>query len=429
MASGQRNRTIKARAALAPLLVSFTASCAVYQGASAPVPLPAPAALASGGYRSIYSFGRNGKFGDGNHPVAALVANGNRFYGTTQYGGITNAHCDLGCGSVFAVSVSGRERVLYRFKGGTDGAQPLGELVVVNGMLVGTTSGGGASACAGGCGTIFELGTGGKPEKTIYRFEGGTDGALPAAGLIALGTTIYGTTRLGGTTSRRCSHGCGTVFRASASGTEHVLYRFTGGKDGAYPAARLIAEKAMLYGTTQYGGATTPLCATGCGTLFALKTDGTERVLHRFAYGPRSVDGAYPAAGVTNLSGTLYGTTMGGGRFGDGTVFEVDPSSGTEHVLHAFSCCGTSTDGSHPFARLAHIGNVLFGTTRDGGTSNAGTIFSIRPAGSELVVHDFAGRPDGAQPQAGPIVTGRTLYGTTPGGGSRSQGTVFELKQ
>jgi uncharacterized repeat protein (TIGR03803 family) len=388
----------------------------------------APASHTSGGYRSLYSFGRDGKSGDGNRAVAPLVAVGARLYGTAQYGGITNAHCDLGCGIVFAVSESGNESVLYRFKGGSDGAQPLGELTVVNGKLIGTTSGGGASGCAGGCGSIFELSTAGS-ETILYRFAGGSDGAVPAAGLIAVGTTLYGTTQRGGMKTPSCPHGCGTVFSVSEDGSEHVIYRFQGGKDGAYPVARLIVDGSTLFGTTQYGGPQTPFCATGCGTLFQISTAGVKKMLHGFSYGPKSQDGAYPAAGVVEYDGKLYGTTMGGGRDGDGSVFDADPSTGAEHVLHFFSCCGTSTDGTFPFARLVRIGNVLFGTTRDGGTSNAGTIFNIRPSGLETVVHNFAGRPDGAQPEAGLVVVGRTLFGTTSSGGARSQGTIFEQKE
>ncbi|HET6275809.1 MAG TPA: choice-of-anchor tandem repeat GloVer-containing protein [Candidatus Cybelea sp.] len=408
--------------------VLAAAACAQAGGAP-PMPLRAAPLALAGGYRSIYSFGERGKFGDGNRPVAALVAVGGRLFGTTETGGATNAHCNAGCGSVFSVSTSGTERVIHRFQGGSDGAAPLGELTVVGGKLIGTTSGGGASGCGGGCGTLFSIGTDGTSYRVLYRFAGGSDGGAPAAGLIAVGATLYGTTRLGGVATRLCSNGCGTVFAVSASGTERVIYRFKGGKDGAHPIARLVAASGALYGTTQYGGLQTALCATGCGTLFQMSTAGIKKTIHNYAYGPKSSDGAYPAAGATVLNGKLYGTTLGGGRFGDGTVFEADPSSGAERVLHAFSCCGTRTDGSIPSSRLARLGNILYGTTRDGGISNAGTIFSIRASGSELVIHDFGGKPDGATPQAGPIVNGSMLYGTTSAGGSRSEGTVFELKK
>lgn len=243
----------------------------------------------------------------------------------------------------------------------------------------------------------------------------------------AAGATLYGTTRLGGIRTRLCSRGCGTLFALDASGAERIVYRFRGGKDGAYPIAPIVVAGANIYGTTQYGGAQTQLCATGCGTLFQINAGGTEKILHRFTYGPKSFDGAYPGAAPTLLRETLYGTTLGGGRFGDGTVFATDLGSGAERVLHDFVCCQTQTDGSFPLASLTRIGNVLYGTTRDGGTSNAGTVFSLRPSGSELVLHDFAGKPDGANPQAGLIAHGTTLYGTTSAGGRRSGGTVFEL--
>jgi uncharacterized repeat protein (TIGR03803 family) len=429
-ANSRRSRTISADRLAGislALVLGFAAAACSPTGGAPPLPAQTRPFAAVGGYRSIYSFGQDGKFGDGYRPVASLAESDGLLFGTTQHGGKSNAFCNLGCGSVFSVTATGTERVLYRFRGGSDGAAPLGELAIVNGTLIGTTSGGGASGCGGGCGTVFSVGTDGKSYRVLYRFAGGSDGASPAAGLVSIGATLYGTTQLGGTATRLCAAGCGTVFAVTASGTERIVYRFKGGKDGAYPIARLIATNGVLYGTTQYGGLETALCATGCGTLFAMSTDGTKKTLHSFTYGPKSTDGAYPAAGAAALGGKLYGTTPAGGRFGDGTVFVTDPVSGAERVLHAFSCCGTRTDGSYPLARLTHVGDVLYGTTRYGGTSNAGTIFSIRPAGSELVIHNFGGKPDGAAPEAGLIVRGKTLYGTASAGGSRSEGAVFQL--
>jgi uncharacterized repeat protein (TIGR03803 family) len=382
----------------------------------------------AGSYRSLYSFGQFGKADDGRRPSADLIAVGSEFFGTTEYGGTTDYACYLGCGTVFGVNAAGKEHVVYHFIGGNDGAGPAGGLINVSGALYGTTSSGGAgSACSGGCGTVFKLSTDGKSENIIYSFEGGTDGAGPVAGLVSFNGSLYGTTLYGGVTTPLCSAGCGTVFTVSARGAESVVYAFKGGTDGAQPVARLIAIDGALYGTTQYGGSSTALCATGCGTLFRIVASGAKKTVYSFKYTNTSGDGAYPVAGPTAVGSELYGTTMGGGKMGDGTVFKVNPSSGAESVLHSFSCCVSSTDGEYPLAHLTQVSGTLYGTTRNGGTANKGVVFKITTAGSESVLHDFAGKPDGAQPQASLLSHSGTLYGTTTAGGSRGEGSVFAL--
>ncbi len=393
-----------------------------------PLPFEASNLVVAGGYKTIYSFGQQGKFDDGRGPAANLVAVGSNLYGTTQSGGTTNARCYAGCGTVFQVSESGEERVMYRFRGGRDGAAPTGGLIEMNGALLGTTSAGGTtSACSSGCGTVFTMSTDGKSERVLYRFNGGTDGAGPAAGLVSVNRTIYGTTQYGGKTTRLCSAGCGTIFKISSSGVESVIYRFQGGKDGAQPVSTLIALDGSFYGTTQYGGTNTAFCTTGCGTLFELRANRAKEIIHSFKYSPASSDGAYPAAGPTALGTQLYGTTLGGGKASNGTVFKASLSTGAEKVLHSFSCCAKNADGAYPVARLIRVNGNLYGTTDEGGTHDKGTAFKITAAGVETVLHDFTGKPDGAQPKASLFFMDGSLYGTTAAGGSTSEGSVFDL--
>lgn len=373
------------------------------------------------GYKLLYSFGR--ATNDGDLPLADLVASSNVLYGTTEFGGTTNSYCYLGCGTIFRVTASGAEKVTYRFNGGSDGASPVAGLVAFDGALYGTTNGGGTN----GHGTVFRLSSKGKSAKILYRFKGGKDGAGPVAGLVALNGTLYGTTQYGGKRTRVCFKGCGTIFSIATSGAETVVYRFKGGADGALPAAPLAAVNGVLYGTTQYGGKSTGLCATGCGTVFEAHTDGTKKTRYSFEYTPSSGDGAYPAAGVVDVNGELYGTTSSGGKYGDGAVFALNESSGAEHVIHSFSCCLTARDGQYPFAGLAANGGTLYGTTRNGGDANVGVIFSVTPSGSESVVHSFGGKPDGALPQSGLTLLGGTLYGATSSGGRISEGSIYKV--
>jgi uncharacterized repeat protein (TIGR03803 family) len=379
-------------------------------------------------FKTIYSFGEDGRLDDGSTPLSDLITIGTTFYGTTQTGGTTNAQCYDGCGTVFDVTAAGAEHVLYRFSGGSDGASPLGGVIEVDGTLFGTTvAGGGSSACANGCGTVFALSPNGKSEKVLYAFTGGSDGGMPAAGLIELGSSLYGTTASGGTTTPVCPAGCGTVFEIGTSGGESVVYRFKGGKDGAQPQSRLIAVNGTLYGTTEFGGAATEFCAKGCGTLFQMSAGGSEKIVHAFKYDADTHDGAYPLAGATALNGDLFGTTSGGGAMGDGTVFKANASSGSESVLHSFICCQTKKDGEYPFARLTRVTGTLYGTTRQGGTGNKGVVFSISASGSEQVLYDFDGGPAGALPQASLLLDSGLLYGTAAAGGAEGEGTVFAL--
>jgi uncharacterized repeat protein (TIGR03803 family) len=228
------------------------------------------------------------------------------------------------------------------------------------------------------------------------------DGYRPEGGLTNVGGTLYGTTYLGG------ANGFGTVFKITKSGTESVLYNFAGPRDGdgSQPIAGLTNVGGTLYGTTYDGGGGYCYYDSGCGTLFSVTTSGTERVLYRFAGGS---DGASPEGGLTNMAGTLYGTTSGGGASGGGTVFKVS-TSGTYNQLYSFA---GGSDGWNPEAGLTKMDGVLYGTTYSGGANNYGVIFAVLKQGSEYVLYSFAGGYDGSNPFAGMIDVNGTLYGTT----------------
>jgi uncharacterized repeat protein (TIGR03803 family) len=93
----------------------------------------------------------------------------------------------------------------------------------------------------------------------LHNFGRGSDGSAPAASLLDVRGTLYGTTSGGGT----CGHG--TIFSISQTGKEKVLHNFGHGSDGSAPAASLLDVKGTLYGTTTGGG------TDGGGTVFALR--------------------------------------------------------------------------------------------------------------------------------------------------------------
>ena len=207
------------------------------------------------------------------------------------------------------------------------------------------------------------------------------------------------------------------VSHAHSRLTEIVLYSFcqiASCADGAFPTAGLTNVSGTLYGTTYNGGD-----AFG-GTVFSITASGEETVVHSFGSGS---NGAFPYGGLINAGGTLYGTThYGGGSSEYGTVFSVTPG-GMYSLLHSF----TWNDGAHPWAGLANVHGTLYGATTVGGESGFGTVFSITKSGSHNTLYGFAKQGD--CPFASMINVSGVLYGTTyscnrPGHGT---GTVFKI--
>jgi uncharacterized repeat protein (TIGR03803 family) len=120
--------------------------------------------------------------------------------------------------------------------------------------MYGTTGEGGTGCYGGGCGTVFSITPSGN-ESVIYRFKGGRDGNEPSAGLAFLNGKLYGTTIIGGTTGTGCQGGgCGIIFSVTTTGKEIVLHRFTGiPPDGKFPESDLTTLNGNVYGAAAGG--------------------------------------------------------------------------------------------------------------------------------------------------------------------------------
>jgi uncharacterized repeat protein (TIGR03803 family) len=283
--------------------------------------------------------------------------------------------------------------VIYRFKGGKDGANPFAGLIDVGGILYGTTRTGG-TVCVGGCGTVFKLTS--KGVETVYDFTGAS-GAYPVSALTDLGGALYGTTSEGGTGgSGGClSGGCGTVFKLTLTPKPKLVESksFKGGSNANTPLAGLISaaglelSQTLLYGTTSRGGNTKYCNGAGCGTVFFMAPQNLNVVsIYRPTGGSA---GAFPHAGLVHEGTSLYGTTQYGGGTGCGgsgcgTVFEV--------LFHTGEAAGTTrhrfqgaSDGAWPYGSLINVGGALYGTTSGGGgmgcaiTYGCGTVFKVTP--------------------------------------------------
>lgn len=225
------------------------------------------------------------------------------------------------------------------------------------------------------------------------------------------------------------------LANAAWASTTKVVYSFAGDEDGEYPDTELVMDAGgNLYGTTVLGG------DFGSGTVFQLTPSGsgwTHTVLHSFTSGP---DGGQPYGGVTlDAQGNLYGTTVTGGiggcEGGCGVAYRLSRSgsSWTETVVHSFT---GGLDGSGPGVgvTLDQHGN-LYGMTPTGGRHGLGVIYRIRlaqpGAGSLKVLHAFSGQPDGSTASKGRLIVDGAghLFGATTVGGANDQGEVFELRR
>ena len=386
----------------------------------------APAPGLAQTFTVLYEFNRGA---GGGQPYAGLTMNAaGDFYGTTEYGG---SGADGGYGVVFRLSRAGSgwvETPLYAFQGGSDGEYPLGGVVIgSDGALYGTTSG---DNVYGEYGTVYRL----TPppsacasflcpwrETVLYRFSGGLDGANPGYGNLVFDQAgnIYGTTLYGGGAGD-CGYGpgCGVVYKLTPSGsgwTETAIWDFGVG-GGNFPASGVTFDGAgNLYGTTT-GGSVYELSPSGSGWTETTLTDALD-----YAYGGL----------VFDPHGNLFGTT--GGFQGAGNVYELSPSNGgwTLSTLYNFS----GYEGPLDTPTLDASGNV-YGTSYASGAYEEGQVFELTPSNGSWIftdIHDFNGS-QGSEPVGGVVFDARgNMYGTTSAGGTGGSqcnggcGTVWEI--
>src|SRR5581483_633079 len=258
-------------------------------------------------------------------------------------------------------------KVIHTFtRKGDDGASPYGGPTLdSSGALYGTTYAGGAF----GAGNVYRL----RPTPSssweytsLYNFNGTFDGDGPAFGTLALyNGALFGTTEGGGY--------LGTAFKVwlpGASWRESVVHSFGNGKDGIEPIGGIVVDKAgNLYGTTLLGG------FYGNGTVYQITPSGVESRIYSFRGGRDAVN---PAAAVTlDADGNIYGTSSFGGAYGIGAVYRLSRSGSRwkENVLYSFRGLN---DGQNPVGGLVldKAGNI-YGGTFDGGVNGGGTVYKL----------------------------------------------------
>jgi uncharacterized repeat protein (TIGR03803 family) len=398
---------------------TFAGGCVIFAG------LFLAGSVHAQSYSVLYSFAGGS---DGSGPIGTLIRDtqGN-LYGVTITGGHHNCLSSNGCGTVFKVSESGTETVLYRFHNTPDPSGPTSLILDGAGNLYGTGSSGGAYRY----GSIFKIGAGGQ-ESVFYNFPSKADGEDPFSNLIRdQAGNFYGIT-LGGGDFTFCSlNGCGTVYKVDKYGKHTVLHAFPGPPDGYGPMGGLVMDaEGNLFGTTSGGGTGTCGGGGGCGVVFKIDPHGAETIIHNFAGGAN--DGEAPDASlIMDADGNFYGTTVLGGASNAGTVFKLD-KTGAVTLLHAFTY---GSDGATPISNLVRdaAGN-LYGMTYDGGLSpcgysGCGVVYKLDSSANFSVLYSFTGGADGGWPQNGGLIrdSAGNLYGVTTGGGNAGYGVVFKI--
>jgi uncharacterized repeat protein (TIGR03803 family) len=198
--------------------------------------------IASSNFTTLYQATHSG------WSVGGLLAAKHDLYGTV------NVRARARHGAIYKFKHGGAS-ALYKFKGMPDGTAP-GALLDSDGTTYGVTSYGGAS----NDGTVFTFDPTTKTETVLYSFTANTDGKAPVT-VVDVSGTLYGITAEGGNSSCSQGEGCGILFELDpATGTETILYSFSGGADGGNPDS-LIYQNGTFYGATTYGG-------RGAGTVF-----------------------------------------------------------------------------------------------------------------------------------------------------------------
>ena len=383
---------------------------------------------------------------DGGSPYGSLISDGTFLYGMTAYGGANNT------GVIFKIQPDGTGfSRLFDFNDTTSG-HPLGDLIFDGAFLYGTNKWNAVGAGS----NLFKIKPDGTNYARVYNFDPTYDG-IACGSLISDGTFLYGMT------SGDEFGNFGIIYKIKPDGTVHTRLASFSDTTGKYPTGSLVSDGTFLYGMTSipYGaimkikpdgttfskvfdfeesakgvGGSGDLirsgdflygssigCGSAGGLIYKIKPDGTEYTkIYEFK---DPINGVL--AGSVIFDGTyFYGmTSTGGTSIYDGTVYKVKADgTGFTKLLDLNS----ATTGSNPNGALFYDGIFLYGMTYNGGTGGYGTIFKIKPDGTEFSkLFDFTSS-SGTNPSGTLISDGTFLYGLTAWGGTSYSGTIFKIK-
>lgn len=349
---------------------------------------------------------------NGSAPRAALLIKNGALYGTTSGGGPNNG------GSIFKVDLSsGALTTLSFFNHDGTGATPSGAPFIDGSVLYGTALEGGSHAL----GTVYkmDLATGALSTLASFDFRSGGN---PSSGVLLKDGKLYGTAESNGVDASGKFTNNGTVYSVDPSnGALAMVAAFDGSKNtGVVPHAALTSAGAYLYGTT-----VSSFTGNTKGTVFRVDPS-TKALTILYTFTSPYPNGATPRSPLLLHGGALYGATYEGGSLGRGVVFKVDPSTGA--VSAVTSLLTKAGDPANANSGLVALGGALYGASYMGGQYGKGAIFKVDLAsGAVTTLASFNG-PTGEYPMGDRLVTdGTSFFGTAVTGGAYGHGTVFQF--
>ncbi|MGO9020332.1 MAG: choice-of-anchor tandem repeat GloVer-containing protein [Syntrophobacteraceae bacterium] len=331
------------------------------------------------GYKLLHSF--EGGPGDGATPLEGrLVPSGQTLYGAAYDGGAYNTGAIFradtdGMGYRLLHSLKPGNLLSLIFKSfENQGKSPCGVMALSGSTLYGTAEEWGPH----NMGVIFRIDTDGGGYQLLHSFGSVPNDGMAPHDLILQGSTLYGVTAMGGSHHHFGPAGNGTLFRIDTDGADYrILHNFGSVTDDGMSPNGLILSGSTLYGTTGLGGdfrfgygAGLPCEPQGNGAIFRVDTDGGGyRVLHRLREG--TGDGFQPAGSLILSGSTLYGMTVSGGANNGGAIFRIKTGGSEYQLIHSFD------HGTGPSGSLTLVGTKLYGTTVKGGAYDSGAIFSF----------------------------------------------------
>ena len=366
------------------------------------------ASASASSYTTLYHFtGR----ADGGIPSGGVIRGvDGTLYGQTSAGG--TAPCTTkrglprnGCGTVYSLGPSGTFTILASFHG-ANGAYGASRLTLVQSVLIGATTEGGASDD----GVVYAVKTDGSRFTLVHQFSG-LDGIQPIGPLIPGSGVFYGITSGGGPGYPAQSNG--VLFSLTTSGKYTILHSFSA-VDGINPSSLRGTSSGTLVGSTFFGGPTNPdYCPAGCGVVFSYDPGSRKYTVLKTYDGLMGTD---PYVGSVGSDGTIYGNDSNLFSINSAGLYQIlgqsntyigsQPASGPALVPRG-SLYGTYTenapvfngslysyidgvfasayvfgdDGTHPTAEptITPTGSVIGTLNYDGLCGNCGTIYQYTP--------------------------------------------------
>lgn len=354
---------------------------------------------------------------DGWHPNGSmLLASDGLLYGTTESGGTGSdgGLFSFGAGVLFQYNpLTNSYSKKFDFDIEANGDRPNGTLIeAVNGMVYGTT----ARGMQGKEGLLFQYDIENNVLSPLAFFEELYSSFLSGNIVVSQDQKIIGVRTEGGLANR------GSIFEYDIqNGILDIPYYFDVVINGTNPLGALIQySEGKLYGVTIQGG------ANNAGVIFQFDPQtNTYKDVYHFEGG---INGELPLDGLVQANdGMLYGTTVKGGVYGQGTLFQYDPVNNVFCKKLDFK---DTLYGSYPHATLINgqDGN-LYGITGSGGINNGGVLFQYKP-GLDVFTKKYTldALTQGAISMSKLLqASNGKLYGINSQGGTHQNGTLFEF--